>query len=99
MIGLPEIIFSVIIFCVLWFIIFKFKLIYDEKSKLRNINARLEKQDFKAPELLADMKGHNELISKQIEEKERIEREKKENKPKKKLFNFKFLKKAGDKLK
>ena len=96
MIGITEIIFSGIIFCVIWFLIFKFKLIYDEKSKLRNINARLEKQDIKTPELLAELKGHSDSISKQLQEqKEKKEAELKQKKQDKKPFFKGFFKKKG----
>jgi len=96
MIGITEIIFSGIIFCVIWFLIFKFKLIYDEKSKLRNINARLEKQDLKAPELLAELKEHSDSRNKQLEEQKEKEEAKKQKKEDKKPGFFKrFSKKKG----
>lgn len=99
MIGVTEIIFSIIIFCVIWFLVFKFKLLYDEKSKIRNINERLEKQDIKVPELLVEMKGHNDKIAAKIqEEKEKKEAAIKEKKAAKKpgfLGKIKFFKKKG----
>lgn len=99
MIGITEIIFSGIIFCVIWFLIFKFKLIYDEKSKLRNINARLEKQDIKTPELLAELKGHSDSITRQLQEKkekeEEAKKQKKEDKKPGFLGKINFFKKKG----
>jgi len=99
MIGITEIIFSFIIFCVIWFLVFKFKLIYDEKSKLRNINERLEKQDIKVPELLLDIKGHNKEVANKIqEEKEKKEAAIKEKKAAKKpgfLGKLNLFKKKG----
>jgi len=99
MIGITEIIFSFIIFCVIWFLVFKFKLIYDEKSKIRNINERLEKQDIKVPELLADMKGHNTKIANKIQEekqkKEEVAKQKKADKKPGFLGKIKFFKKKG----
>ena len=45
MIGVAEIIFSLFMFCMLWFVIFKFKLMYDKKKKLKNIPEKIEKQN------------------------------------------------------
>lgn len=47
MIGITEIIFSIIIFALIWYAIFKFKLIY-EKKKINNkerILKRIEEQN------------------------------------------------------
>lgn len=86
MIGVTEIIFSFIIFCVIWFLVFKFKLLYDEKSKIRNINERLEKQNIQVPELLSKMKGHSEEVTK-IREEEKQKKEAAIKKSKDKRIN------------
>ena len=45
-IGLAEIIFSIIVFSIIWYVIFKFKIIYQEKKILKKsyIEKRLDKQ-------------------------------------------------------
>jgi len=45
--GLLEITFSVLMFGVTWFAIFKLKLIYDNKKPLKNIEQKIEKQNKK----------------------------------------------------
>ena len=45
--GLAEIIFSTIIFIIIWFIVFKLMLMYDKKQPLKNIGNRIEEQDKK----------------------------------------------------
>ena len=47
MIGIVEIIFSLIMFCALWFIIFKFMLKYASKKILKDIVEKMEKQNKK----------------------------------------------------
>jgi len=47
MIGIAEIIFSIIAFCVSWFLIFKFRLLWLEKNKYKNIVEKMEKQEKK----------------------------------------------------
>ena len=47
MIGVAEIIFSIILFCALWFFIFKFVLKYEDKKNLKNIVKKMEDQDKK----------------------------------------------------
>lgn len=47
MINLVTIIFSLISFCVIWFLIFKFILIIDQKKKFKNIEEKIENQSIK----------------------------------------------------
>ena len=45
MIGLGEIIFSLIMFMAIWFTIFKFVMIYQGRKKLKKLVEKIEKQD------------------------------------------------------
>ena len=42
MIGLSEIIFSFIMFCIIWFFIFKFALMIHKKKIIKNMSKRVE---------------------------------------------------------
>lgn len=44
MIGWGEILLSIFSFCIIWFLIFKIKLMYDVKKILENIEEKIEKQ-------------------------------------------------------
>lgn len=63
--GIVEIIVSVILFCIIWFIIFKIKLIYDEKMMNKNLIDKIEKQKDKG--FIID--GKNAKIPKEFKEK------------------------------
>lgn len=56
MIGLIEIIFILIISCVIWYIIFKLKLQFDSRDKLRNIEKKIEDQGEKLLEFQKELK-------------------------------------------
>lgn len=45
MIDGVTLIFALIMFCVIWFLIYKFKLIIAEKKKVKNIKEKIEKQE------------------------------------------------------
>lgn len=45
--GLAEIIFATIVFIIIWFVVFKIKLMYDEKKPLTNIGNKIQEQDKK----------------------------------------------------
>ena len=66
MIGTLEIILSIIVFCIIWFVIFKLKLIYDEKKIRKNINKKIDNQ--KNKEFIID--GKKVKLSKEIQSKE-----------------------------
>lgn len=61
--GIVELIFSIIIFCIIWVLIFKFKLILDEKRKLKNIDKKIEGQDIKT-DLIDELKKVNPKLPK-----------------------------------
>ncbi len=44
MIGILEIIFSIIVFCVIWFVIFKLKIYYNEKTIRKDIENKIDNQ-------------------------------------------------------
>ena len=62
--GIVEIIFSIILFCIIWFIIFKVKLIYDEKMMKKNLIDNIKEQEDK--EFIID--GKKIKISKKFNE-------------------------------
>ncbi len=96
--GAVEIVFSTIAFFVIWFLIFKFKLMYDEKKAIQNINKKLEDQDKK----VFNIKGRKVQLGAIEEVKESEATEPKEEKPKpnsKKKVVKKATKKKATKIK
>lgn len=57
MIGAVEIIFSLMMFLIIWFIIFKLKLMLEEKKRLKNIDKKIEVQELKVSELIESIKN------------------------------------------
>lgn len=62
MIGALEIIFAAVMFCVIWFLIFKILLKVDKKKPLMNIEKKLEAQQekIKTGELLEQIKNQKQ---------------------------------------
>jgi len=95
MIGIIEIAFSTVMFCVIWFLIFKFKLMISEKKRFKNMFERIEKQDVKT-DLINEIKGVQEKL---LSNKEKIAKEIEEKKKSKKpefLGKFKLFKKKKE---
>jgi len=77
MIG--EIIFSMIIFCIIWFVIFKTKLDYDKKKILKDIANKIELQNNK---FFSDGKEFdlNSIIKGNVKEVKKVDEVKKTKK-------------------
>lgn len=69
MIGLGEIIIAIISFCIIWFLIFKIRLMYDVKKILENIEEKIEKQtgNLFTQEAKQDLKGKLGLEENQVD--------------------------------
>lgn len=105
MIGVIEIIFSIIAFCVIWYFIFKVLLKIYNKKPYKNIDTKLEKQQerFKTEDLVKELSNYRKENPKQkIEDMIKpLKPEPKKQKEKKKKLSFKlpkiFMKKDGNK--
>lgn len=60
MIDLVTIIFALLMFCVIWFLIFKFYFIVSMKKQFKNIEQKLEKQNIKTDLIDEIKKQHAE---------------------------------------
>lgn len=77
MIGLGEILLAIVSFSIIWFLIFKIKMMHDVKKILENIEEKIEKQtgNLFTKEAKQDLKGKlglEENQVKNVEEKKSI---------------------------
>ena len=92
MIGIAEIVFSIIMFILTWFTIFKFVLIYQNRKLLKNIDKKLDQQGKKiicGKEVILGNTEEIDKINKKFEKiKEQSRATDKKKSDKKRRFSF-----------
>lgn len=89
MIGFLEIIMSLIVFIIIWFVIFKIKLMMDKRVNVEKVLKRLDKQQIKTAVLDGKQVNLADNIRANLKEEEKVESKKKENKEEEKKKEIK----------